>query len=161
MISIVVCTDLNGGIGYKGKLLANIPSELEYFKTLTNNSVCVMGRKTFESILKKNGRPLEGRLTVVLSKEYEEYQKFYDGLPNVLFTDNVDRIVELATIENKYNEEVFICGGVEVYKQFIPFAKKAYVTTIMEEFNDVDKVFPVDKLESFKVLSSNSFIDES
>lgn len=160
MISLVVCTDLNGGIGYEGELLAHIPSELAYFKKLTSNKVCIMGRKTFESILERNGSPLgDGRLNVVITSK--EIHGNYNGIngEEVLFTDDIPKIIRLAKSEE--DDEVMVIGGEQVYEQFIDFADKLYVTTIMEEFDNVDTWFPINRLEEFKVNLSESFIDET
>jgi len=66
---LIVCSSLNRGIGYQGKLLWYIPEELKMFKKITcsgpaTNSM-IMGRKTFDSI----GKVLPNRLSIVISKE--------------------------------------------------------------------------------------------
>lgn len=160
MINLIVCADLNGGIGYNGGMLAHIPSELKYFKKLTDNSVCIMGRKTFESILKKNGRPLDGRLSIVITRNPEVYGDFYKTFSEVLFTDDIEKVKKIALDENPLNENVYVCGGEEVYNLFIDDAEYIHLTTIMNEFDEVDTYFPLDKLDEFTPVKSNSFIDE-
>ncbi|MFM8411473.1 MAG: dihydrofolate reductase, partial [Alphaproteobacteria bacterium] len=54
----------NRAIGKDNRLPWRLPGDLAFFKATTLGQVLVMGRRTHESI----GRPLPGRLTVVLSR---------------------------------------------------------------------------------------------
>lgn len=74
--------------------------------------VCIMGRKTFETI----GKPLAGRLTVVLTGEKTlsvpletEVLEVYSGQPEELLESLVKRGFSAAAI----------CGGASVYTQFM------------------------------------------
>ena len=40
------------------------------------------------------------------------------------------------------NEEIFIIGGASIYKLFLPYANKMYLTHIDEECLDADAYFP-------------------
>ena len=52
MINIIAAVARNGVIGAKGSIPWNIPEDRKYFRELTTGNVCIMGRKTYESILK-------------------------------------------------------------------------------------------------------------
>jgi dihydrofolate reductase len=77
-----------------------------------------MGRNTFLSIVKMIGKPLPNRRNLVLSETKE-------GLTGAEIFDNWEKIFELAK-----NEEVFVIGGANVYKQAIQFADKLYITEV-------------------------------
>ena len=62
--SLIVAAAENGVIGVDNRLPWRLPADLARFKRLTMGHHLIMGRKTYESI----GRPLPGRITVVLSR---------------------------------------------------------------------------------------------
>src|SRR5665647_3196109 len=64
MITIIVATDRNNGIGYMNRLLAHIPGDLKRFKQITMGHCLIMGKKTWESLPHK---PLSGRKNIVLT----------------------------------------------------------------------------------------------
>ena len=136
MISIVVATDEAGGIGKENKLMWNIPADLKRFKEITtknqiginnniNNNIVVMGRRTYDSI----GRELPNRANIVLSLK----NKCSYSVEDIL--DYNERFTE---------EEIFIIGGEEIYKQFLPYTDKIYLTKVKGDFG-ADKFFHFDE----------------
>ena len=134
MISIVVAADEKGGIGKENKLMWNIPSDLRRFKEITtkdqiginnNNNTVVMGRKTCDSI----GKLLPNRTNIVLSSKNKCSYKVEDIL------DYNERYTE---------EEIFIIGGEQIYKQFLPYADKIYLTKVKGDFG-ADRFFYFDE----------------
>ena len=133
MVSIVVAIDEAGGIGKENNLMWNIPSDLRRFKQITTkeqfginnniNNIVVMGKRTYDSI----GRELPDRVNVILSlKDKHSYSiKFEDVL------DYNERFPE---------EEIFVIGGEQIYKQFLPYADKIYLTKVKGDFG-ADKFF--------------------
>ena len=51
------------------------------------------------------------------------------------------------------NEEIFIIGGAELYKQTMPVADKLYITHIDAEDKDADAFFPEITLAEWDVLA--------
>ena len=134
MISILVAVDEKGGIGKGNNLMWNIPSDLRRFKEITtkdqiginnNNNTVVMGRKTCDSI----GKLLPNRTNIVLSSKNKCSYKVEDIL------DYNERFIE---------EEIFIIGGEEIYKQFLPYTDKIYLTKVKGDFG-ADKFFYFDE----------------
>ena len=62
----ILSADRNWGIGYQNKLLVSIPSDMRFFREMTEGKVIVMGRKTLESF--PGGRPLKNRTNIVLTR---------------------------------------------------------------------------------------------
>lgn len=126
-LSIIVATDIHGGIGKDGKLPFYIPEDLKRFKELTTNHTIIMGRKTFESL--PNGL-LPNRFHIVLTRNDEEYYKKCKNkhdMSKLYIESDIDFIIE----ECKNSEdEYFVIGGGEVYKQFLPHCDKIYETMI-------------------------------
>jgi len=129
-MNIIVAADNNWGIGYKGNLLIKIKEDLQYFKQKTMGQIVVMGRVTYESLPKR--RALIGRRNIVLTRDMGFFAEGFG------VCHSVENVCELAKVSKK---EVFIIGGQEVYKAFLPYVNKAYITRIYSEF-PADKYIP-------------------
>ena len=67
-ISLIVAAADNNVIGGDNKMLWHIPEDFKHFKNVTMGKPCIMGRKTFESIVASLGKPLPGRINIVVSR---------------------------------------------------------------------------------------------
>lgn len=127
MNSIIVAAAQNNTIGGNNDLLWRIPEDLKRFKALTMGKMCIMGRKTFESI----GKRLPGRRFVIVSRDLT-YQAA--GCEVVVS-------LEQALALGKDEVEVMIIGGGEIYRQALPYTDKVYLTRVMADFEG-DTFFP-------------------
>jgi dihydrofolate reductase len=114
-------------IGGGNALLWHIREDLRRFKRITTGHPVVMGRKTFESM----GRALPLRCNVVISR-----QKDY-AAPGC----EVVASLEAAIAPFAPEEEVFIIGGAEIYRQALPLADRLYITWVDADFEG-DTFFP-------------------
>lgn len=131
-ISIVVATDIKGGIGKDNKLPWDLPSDIKHFRDLITDKIIVMGRKTFESVIKYK---LPCKESIILSRNEKESTHGNHHLSNSF--ENVLKYVQ------RQNEEVFIIGGAEIYNLFLPYTDTIYLTEILE-VHDCDTFFPLD-----------------
>lgn len=69
----IAAVDENFGIGYKGDLLVRIPEDMKRFRKLTAGNVVVYGRNTLAGF--PNGKPLKGRVNIILSGDPNFYHK--------------------------------------------------------------------------------------
>ena len=136
VISSIWCQDLNNGIGYKNKLLASIPLDLKHFKSRTKNKVCIMGRKTLDSIIEYNGEPLPDRHTVVLTND-ESYKQHKNVIKYTSF-EKLIRDIESNTYPFVTSEDIVICGGAQIYELFSGFTDLFYITQIKKCYEKVD-----------------------
>ena len=135
MITIIVAHDLNNVIGDNNQLLWKQSEDLKRFKKLTQNSIVVMGRKTFDSI----GKPLPNRRNVVLTRHHNSNRnKSIEYL-------SLDEILHLSE-ENDIN----IIGGGEIYKLFLPISHRILLTLIHAKLEG-DTIFPKLDIEWVKV----------
>lgn len=147
-ISIIVAASQNYAIGKDNDLLWHISDDLKRFKALTSGHTVVMGRRTFDSLPKK---PLPKRRNIVLTHD-TEFE--FDGV-DVMHT--ISQVLEAAGGE----EEVFVMGGAAIYKQFLPFTQRLYVTWVYEDF-EADVYFPlIDKSLFRQVSLSEKKLDET
>ena len=66
-VCLIVAMAKNRVIGKSGGLPWHIPADLRHFKELTLRHPCIMGRKTFDSIVARLGHPLPDRKTIVIT----------------------------------------------------------------------------------------------
>lgn len=130
-IAIIAAVAKNGVIGSGGELPWHIPEDLQRFRTLTFEKTVLMGRKTFESILARNGRPLPHRKNIVVTRQTD-----YHVPTGVEVYQKID---EALRIHQK--EDIFIIGGGEIYNQTLPQADTLYLTYIDTPFEG-DTYFP-------------------
>ena len=128
MISIIVAIAENYAIGKNNDLLWHIPEDLKRFKRLTTGHTVIMGKKTYESLPRK---PLPNRVNIVITDDPE---------------DLFDQCVMAWSIEDALNksdssDENFIIGGASVYRQFLPFSDRLYITWVHKSY-DGDVFFP-------------------
>lgn len=129
MISLIAAIGENNELGKGNTLLWHLPADLKHFKEITMLHPVIMGRKTFESI----GKPLPNRRNIVITRNVN-YKKEGIEVANSLAG-------ALDLIKNP-NEEVFIIGGGELYKETMPIADKLYITHIQASDNEADTFFP-------------------
>jgi dihydrofolate reductase len=60
--------------------------------------------------------------------------------------------IDEARSRIKKEEEAFIIGGASIYKQFLPFADKLYITQIDHAF-EADIFFPEVDLSKYRLVS--------
>ncbi len=144
-VSVIVAMAKNRVIGRRGKLPWHLPSDLQRFKQLTMGHTLLMGRCTFESI----GAALPGRRTIVLSRD-----PGYRAADCAVVT-NIEAALQLV----KPGEELFICGGADIYRQTLPFVEKIYLTELDIEVAG-DRYFPEISAEEFEIIQTEQVKDK-
>lgn len=127
-ISIIAAIGKNNEIGKENKLLWHLPADLKHFKEITSGNPVIMGRKTFESI----GKVLPNRKNIIITRD-KKYK-----VDNAEIAHSIEEALTLCKKEN----DVFIIGGSEIYKQAISFADKLYITEVEAEDKKADAFFP-------------------
>lgn len=129
-LAIIVAADLKGGIGKDGTLPWKISEDMAFFRMTTYGHTVIMGRKTHESI----GKALPGRRNIVISRD-----KAYVSpcSTNVVVVHSLEDAIVLS----QHDQNVFIIGGGEIYKQALPLVDTLVVTEVLGEF-ECDTIFP-------------------
>jgi dihydrofolate reductase len=127
IVSIIAAMADNRVIGRDNEIPWNLPADMRRFRSITMGHPVIMGRKTFESI----GRPLPGRKTVILTRHPD-----YRAEGCVVVHSLRDAFQECADAD-----EVFICGGGELYREALPLASRIYLTVVHREVAG-DTFFP-------------------
>ena len=116
IISLIAAIADNGVIGRDNTLPWHLPADLKYFKQVTLGHPIIMGRKNHTDI----GRPLPGRHNIILSRDLA-YRA--EGCTVVHSTEEA-----LAAAEG--SDEVFVIGGAEIYRLFLPLADRLLITQV-------------------------------
>ncbi|NBI64641.1 dihydrofolate reductase [Clostridiales bacterium] len=149
-MNIIVVVDENWNIGRDGGLLVHLPGDLKYFKEKTLGKTVVVGRKTLESF--PGSKPLPGRRNIVLTRK-ERYKP--EGCETCASKEELTRLLGNDT------KDVFICGGQNVYGQFLEECDRYFVTKIYAAF-DADRSFPeLDSRQDLEIVWKSDTQEEN
>lgn len=127
MITLIAAVAENNALGKDNQLLWHLPDDFKRFKTVTSGHYIIMGRKTFESFPK----PLPNRTHVIITRQKDFHPE------GCIIVDSVQNAISVCPKD----EEIFIIGGGEIYKQSIEIADKLDITKVHHSF-DADTFFP-------------------
>jgi len=131
-LTFVVAVAKNRVIGSHNSIPWYIPEDLKHFKDATIGKPVLMGKNTFDSIVKHLGKPLPDRKNIVVSRD----PGFQPPEGVVLY-----RSLEEALERLKNEPEVMVAGGGQIYAQLINKADKLMLTEVHKEI-DGDVLFP-------------------
>lgn len=139
-MNIIASASASWGIGNGNALLFRIKEDMRYFKEKTTGNVVVMGRKTLDTL--PEGKPLPDRVNIVLTRNTDFSR---EGIITV------HSVNELMDEIKKYDSDIFVIGGGEVYKELLPYCDKAYITKIASE-READTFLPdLDKDNEWRI----------
>jgi dihydrofolate reductase len=144
-LSLIVAAAENNVIGADNKMLWHIPEDFKYFKAVTMGKPCVMGRKTFESIVASLGKPLPGRLNIVISRKNTQYT-------GALTCKDLDEALDQASQTD--TDEIMVVGGAQIYALALPKADKVYLTRVHQS-PEGDASFPELSDKEWKLTNSD------
>jgi len=133
-ISIIVAAAENNCIGIDNKMPWHIPADFKHFKEITMGKPCIMGRKTYDSILDQLGKPLPGRTSIVISRSGYTHK-------GCIAASSLTEAIQKAKSED--TDEIMIIGGAQIYTQAIKegLADRIYLTRV-HQAPDGDAFFP-------------------
>ena len=145
-VSILVAMAKNRVIGRNNALPWQLPPDLKRFKELTMGHHIVMGRKTYESI----GRPLPGRTSVIITRQ-PDYQ-----VPGAIVVASIDQALKVCSAGKEVDQEIFVIGGAQIYRQSLGLCQRIYITEIQQEF-DGDTLFPELNQQEWREISREKY----
>ena len=131
-MNIIVAVDECWGIGKNNDLLFHIPEDMKFFRSMTVGKNVICGKNTLLSF--PGGKPLPDRKHFVLT---------HGSLPEsdqLVVVASLDDL--LADIAELPEDDVIVIGGESVYRQLLPYCKKAYVTKIFKSDPEATVFFP-------------------
>lgn len=153
MNSIIVCTDLNGGIGKDNAIPWHSSEDFKHFKAYTTSKKVLMGYMTWLS-LPANARPLPNRHNIIVTSHALSYaDKQYAAENNVQFITK-DYLGTFLTM----NDNVVVMGGEQIYSLAMPYVNMI-VHSVIDKNYDCDRFFKIDS-SSFYIDSFNEISDD-
>ncbi len=143
-LSIIVAVSENNVIGKTGEIPWYLPADLKHFAKTTQGHSVIMGRKTYDSILQKLGKPLPKRKNIIITRQKDL------SLPDCTVVATLEEAVQASS-----DGEIFVIGGAEIYKLAFPFTNKLYLTRVHTKVNG-DVFFPEFKKDEWKEMSSEA-----
>lgn len=146
----------NRVIGNKNTIPWHMPADFKYFKEATLGKSIVMGLNTFNSI---GGKPLPDRKNIILNNDLN-----YVPPETCFVAHSIEEALNIAedgpSTSSGQKQEVFVCGGASVYKQFLPLAQKLYITEVHAS-PEGDTYFPeINKVEWNEVKREDHKADD-
>lgn len=142
-ITMIVAVAENGAIGKDNNLLWHISGDLKRFKAITTGHSIIMGRKTYLSFPK---RPLPDRKNIILTHGDTTFEGAFTA-------KDINQAIDLCE-----SDEVFIIGGESIYRQFLPYTTKIFLTKVHKEY-EADTFFPELNMDEWKVIDTEEHLD--
>lgn len=139
-ISIIVAVNHDNAIGRGNDMLYHLPADLKHFKNTTSGHTVIMGRKTFESLPKG---ALPNRRNLVLTRREGASFPGTDVYPDL----------RSALDSCREEEEVFIMGGGQIYRQAMDIADRLYITLVDDDKAQAEVYFPEISEEDWEEVS--------
>ena len=137
MVSIIVAIAQNGTIGDKNALLWHIKEDMRFFRTTTSGHPVIMGRKTFESL---GSKPLPKRTNIVITRADREFE-------GALTAHSLEEAIRMAGED----QEIFIMGGAQIYREALSVADRMYITHVECDYEG-DTSFPEVDYSQWKLV---------
>ncbi len=145
-ICAIACMAKNHVIGDKNQMIWHIPEDLKHFKNLTMGKPIIMGRKTYLDL----GKALPGRTNIVLTTQPDL------ELDDALVCHTTEEALALASKEDP--SEIMITGGGEIYRLFMPYYDKLYLTLLDKDVAG-ETTFPEWPQEEFVITDQRASSD--
>jgi dihydrofolate reductase len=146
----IVAMNEDNIIGINGALPWHIPEDLTRFRKLTQHHILVMGRKTYDSLPK---RPLPKRIHIVLTRQpqpspttlvHSHLHTLLSSGSATIYTNykHVEQWISYIQSELEVPKKVFVIGGEEIFRLFLPFCSTLYLTFVRQPITvrDTDTV---------------------
>lgn len=166
-LNVIVAVDKNMGIGCDGKIPWCVYADMQHFKSVTQNSILIMGRKTWESVPDEHKGFTGRKAVIIISKNYvlsndsknifvcKNLSAGIEKAVNVV-SESRDKIKAGEQVKRKESyPSIFICGGTSLYREvlihFTHLIKSLYITLIPGSFL-CDTFFPIKEEELAKTF---------
>ena len=149
MIYAIVHADKEWGIGKGNDMMFSLPKDMKFFRETTSGHTVVMGGKTLRSF--PNQKPLKNRTNIVLSRGQVRDDCIIVRSYGELF----------AELKMRKNEEIYVIGGGEIYRELLPYCHGALVTKV-DAIGGAEVFFPnLDENENFICVEEGERIEDN
>lgn len=104
-----------------------------------------MGRKTLEAL--PNQSALVGRKNIVLTRNKDYEAK------DVCLCHSVEDVLE--KVKNVDSKDVYVIGGGQIYKEFLPYCDTAHITKVDYTYEADTYISDFDKLKDWRITGQS------
>ena len=149
MITAIVHVDKEWGIGKGNDMMFSLPKDMKFFRETTMGNTVVMGGNTLRSF--PNQKPLKNRVNIVLSRGQVR--------DDCIIVPTFEALKE--EMKRRENEDIFVIGGGEIYKELLPYCHGAFVTKV-DAVGGAEVFFPnLDTLDNFVCVDEGEPLDDN
>lgn len=178
-VSIIVAVDSGGGFGKDGKIPWNIPEDMKHFREKTKGGVCIMGRRTYEDMLrmwKERNAPKKTKSKKKSKKKdvqvvEKEPNKILVGRESFVVTSDPDFHCPGATAVGSITQaiqscpaddtrEIFVIGGYRMFVEALSRCQAIYMTIIKGDSYGCNKNFPIEVLNKYYQIVDGTETDK-
>jgi dihydrofolate reductase len=127
-LTLIAAAAENNALGKDNQMIWHLPDDFKRFKQLTSGHYIIMGRKTFESL----PGILPNRTHIIITRQPDFKAE------GCIVVNSLDKALAACP----QDDEVFIIGGGEIYKQSIDRADKIELTRVYGTTPEADAFFP-------------------
>lgn len=148
-MNLIAAVSAEWGIGLNNRLLFSIPTDMKFFRSMTSGKTVIMGKNTLMSFPKQ--KPLPNRRNILMSTTITP-----EGLTVCGSIKDA-----LEAVKHEPTEDVFIIGGEQIYKAFLPYCDTAYITCVKSSAK-ADAFFPdLDKSPEWQLVEESEPVFEN
>ena len=149
MIRAIVHADKEWGIGKGNGMMFSLPNDMKFFRETTMNHVVVMGGNTLRSF--PNAKPLKNRVNIVLSRGQVR--------DDCVIVRSYEELFK--AMKDHENEEIYVIGGGEVYRELLPYCEEVLVTKV-DAVGGAEVFFPnLDENPDFQCVDEGEPVDDN
>lgn len=149
MIYAIVHVDKEWGIGKGNDMMFSLPGDMKFFRETTLGHTVVMGGKTLRSF--PGQKPLKNRVNIVLSRGQVR--------DDCIIVRSYDELK--SEMKKRDNEEIYVIGGGEIYREMLPYCHGAYVTKV-EAVGGAEVFFPnLDENSDFVCVDEGEPVEDN
>lgn len=158
---IIVAVDAYGGFGKDGRIPWHLPEDLKRFKMITEDHICVMGRRTYTDILEaRQIRDKEKGITEPIKEILRGRLSFVVTSNEKLETPGAIKIKDMGEVSlhipSNDRREIFVIGGRRMFFQALSWCDRIFMTVVKGETYDCDVFFPIEVLnKKWKIVSGD------
>ena len=153
MITQILAVSKDGFIGDKNTIPWKCKVDMTHFAMNTKGKVCIMGRKTFESI----NPPLKHRVVIVVQSGASISDRVRN-IPDHTYAKSVEEALDLAS-SVALSREIMIIGGKTIYEQTMQYTDRVLLSTIDVELKDADTKMDWEIPDSVEIVPFDFQVD--
>jgi dihydrofolate reductase len=141
MVAAIIAMAHNRVIGKDNDFPWHIREDMVRFKKLTVGNTVIMGRNTYDHLLKRIGKILPNRTNIVITRN-KDFKA-----PGVIVTHSLEEALQKSPTKDK-----FIIGGAQIFALAMPKLDTIYITEV-DVTTDGDAFLPEIDPKLFKEVS--------